>query len=82
MSFPVGRHDAICDALGLIGQMVTTLLVGRQRNAKKKTANNSGYKPFANPTEMELYTSGGDDGWTDHLMEEGLADEKFSWRML
>jgi hypothetical protein len=70
------------DALGLIGQMLATLLVGKQPRPKKNPANISGYHPFASQTEMELYTSGGDDAWSKHLMEDALGDEKFSWRML
>ena len=61
--------------------MFTTLLVGRWPKQKKKTANNNGYHPFASQTEMELYSSGDDEAWTDHLME-GLGDDKFTWKML
>jgi hypothetical protein len=60
--------------------MFTTLLVG-QRPKQKAKKPDSGYHPFANVTEMEIYR-GGDDGWTEHLMEDALGDEKFSWRML
>ena len=52
MSFPGGKHDDACDALGLIGQMFTTLLVGERPKQKPKVPD-SGYRPFANVTEME-----------------------------
>ena len=52
MSLPGGKHDDACDALGLIGQMFTTLLVG-QRPKQKPKVPDSGYRPFANVTEME-----------------------------
>jgi hypothetical protein len=31
---------------------------------------------------MEVYSSGGDDAWSERLMEDALGDEKSSWRML
>jgi hypothetical protein len=81
MTFPVGKHDDIVDALGLIGQMLATLQVASRPKPKAKKPD-SGYSPFANVTQMEAYTSGGDDGWTQALIENGLGDERWSWRML
>jgi len=78
--FPVGKHDDMVDALGLVGQLLSMMQPG-SRPAKKPPQRDLAYRPFVSTTEMDLYARGGDDLWTEHLLSE-LGDDNFSWKTL
>lgn len=44
LSFPAGKHDDQVDALGLIGQLLDTISVGRKPEPPEKNKNPSGYR--------------------------------------
>jgi predicted phage terminase large subunit-like protein len=44
LSFPTGKHDDQADALGLIGQLLDTMVVGRKVITKPKVIDLSGYR--------------------------------------
>jgi predicted phage terminase large subunit-like protein len=46
LSFPAGRHDDQVDALGLIGQLLDTVLVGSEPPAPESKKIDSGYRPY------------------------------------
>lgn len=50
LSFPAGRHDDQVDALGLIGQLLDTMLVGVHQPKPEKPKNPSGYVQQVNQT--------------------------------
>jgi hypothetical protein len=45
LSFPAGKHDDQVDALGLIGQLLDTILPGQHRPNPKAKPQDSGYRP-------------------------------------
>jgi len=47
LSFPAGKHDDQVDALGLIGQLLDTMLVGLRPEKEKPKDNMSGYRPVS-----------------------------------
>jgi len=51
LTFPVGKHDDQVDALGLIGQMLQTMQVGKEPvyRAKKFDPEKDTYRTFNNP---------------------------------
>ena len=44
LSFPAGKHDDQVDALGLIGQLLDTISLGRKPEPPEKNKNPSGYR--------------------------------------
>ena len=48
LSFPAGRHDDQVDALGLIGQLLDTILLGRKPAPPERPKIDTGYRPFRN----------------------------------
>lgn len=46
LSFPAGKHDDQVDALGLVGQLLETMLTGQKPKAAEKPKNPSGYEPL------------------------------------
>lgn len=44
LAFPAGKHDDIVDALGLVGQLLTTISDGRKAEQPEKPKNPSGYR--------------------------------------
>jgi len=44
LSFPAGKHDDQVDALGLIGQLLDRMTVGRKPKKEEAPKNVSGYK--------------------------------------
>jgi predicted phage terminase large subunit-like protein len=53
LSFPAGKHDDIVDALGLIGQLLDTISVGRKPEAAAKPKNPSGYRTFTDHERLD-----------------------------
>jgi hypothetical protein len=48
LSFPAGRHDDQVDALGLIGQLLDTILLGRKPAPPERPKIDTGCRPFRN----------------------------------
>lgn len=46
LSFPAGKHDDIVDALGLVGQLLDTIVHGQHPAKPEKPKNASGYTPL------------------------------------
>jgi len=46
LSFPAGRHDEQVDALGLIGQLLDTILVGSKPAPPERPKIDTGYRPI------------------------------------
>jgi hypothetical protein len=44
LSFPAGKHDDQVDALGLIGQLLDTIMVGNKPDVPKNPQQDSGYR--------------------------------------
>jgi hypothetical protein len=51
-SFPAGRHDDQVDALGLIGQLLDTVLVGSEPLPPEGKKIDSGYRPYVPASEV------------------------------
>ena len=54
LSFPAGKHDDQVDALGLVGQLLDTMLVGEKPKAPEGAKYSSGYvrwSPTASPND-------------------------------
>jgi predicted phage terminase large subunit-like protein len=49
LSFPAGKHDDQVDALGLVGQLLDTMLAGQKPKPPEKSKNDTGYRQ-AQPT--------------------------------
>jgi hypothetical protein len=47
LSFPAGRHDDIVDALGLIGQLLDTIMAGNKPDVPKNPQQDSGYRTLS-----------------------------------
>jgi predicted phage terminase large subunit-like protein len=45
LSFPAGKHDDQVDALGLVGQLLDTMLAGQKPKVPEKPKNPTGYAP-------------------------------------
>ena len=78
LTFPVGRHDDIVDALGLVGQLVA--LPGLRPPSAKKDKADSGYPTFSSPTEMEAWADNSEEGhlaWAQAQAPDGFIDEDF-----
>jgi predicted phage terminase large subunit-like protein len=50
LSFPAGKYDDQVDALGLVGQLLDTMLAGHKPKPPEKPANASGYRPAKSDT--------------------------------
>jgi hypothetical protein len=74
LQFPVGKHDDQVDALGLIGQMLATLLVGQQpvNKARKFNPDKDAYRPFTSATQL--------DHWFRN--EDDIGGETMSWKVM
>lgn len=58
LSFPAGKHDDAVDALGLVGQLLDTILHGQHPPKPEKPKNPSGYatmKPMTQPDDWKSY---------------------------
>lgn len=53
LSFPAGKHDDIVDALGLIGQLLDTILAGQKPKKPELPANRSGYRVVRQAANIE-----------------------------
>ena len=70
----IAKHDDQVDALGLIGQMLATMLPGVAPIATKKIAN-SGYRPVEASLQMEIYNRDADSLAAYHL--DAIAGEGY-----
>ncbi len=46
LAFPAGKHDDIVDSLGLVGQLLDTIMSGQKPPQPEKPANPSGYRAY------------------------------------
>jgi hypothetical protein len=46
LSFPAGKHDDIVGALGLIGQLLDTIMPGNKPEPPEKKKQETGYRRF------------------------------------
>lgn len=53
LSFPAGKHDDQVDALGLVGQLLDTMMAGPKPKAPEKPINVTGYTTWS-PTTAPL----------------------------
>jgi len=51
LSFPAGKHDDQVDALGLVGQLLDTMLAGQKPKAPELPKNRTGYAPAKSTSE-------------------------------
>ena len=56
LSFPAGKYDDQVDALGLIGQLLDTMVPGQAPKLPEPAKIDTGYRPynFANPRDLWL----------------------------
>ncbi len=61
LTFPMGKHDDQVDALGLIGQLLATVLAGKRPDKKRDRWDPSkdAYRSLRTDREMEAYAMGG-----------------------
>ena len=55
LSFPAGKHDDICDALGLIGQLLDQMVAGRAP-AKPVERERDAYVEYTERVDIDLAT--------------------------
>jgi hypothetical protein len=55
LSFPAGKHDDICDALGLIGQLLDKMVAGRA-SAKSVERERDAYVEYTERVDIDLAT--------------------------
>lgn len=53
LAFPAGKHDDIVDALGLIGQLLDTIMSGNAPKKPDKPANPSGYRTHTSVERLD-----------------------------
>ena len=46
MGFPAGKHDDIVDALGLIGQLLDYMAVGKKPDPEPERPKDTGYRRY------------------------------------
>ena len=57
LSFPAGKHDDIVDALGLVGQLLDSIVHGTAPVKPEKPLNASGYVPLTQPARADDWIS-------------------------
>jgi hypothetical protein len=77
LAFPTARHDDQVDALGLIGQLLDKMIVGKR--AKPQTERQEWGYHYINETEADRYVRNGSVAvnW-----EAADGDREFSWKAL
>ena len=53
LSFPAGKHDDQVDALGLVGQLLDSIVHGTHPPKPEKPKNASGYAPLNTTPKMD-----------------------------
>jgi len=75
LTFPVGKHDDMVDALGLIGQLLATVMPGRKpiKTKAQWSPAQDGYRSINTDRELEAYAMGGASALNWH----GDEDERY-----
>jgi hypothetical protein len=75
LAFPNSKHDDIADSLGLIGQLLDKMMVGKRpvNRARKFDPDKDAYRPFRNDRQLQNFFANADD------IEGGALE---SWKRL
>jgi hypothetical protein len=81
LAFPTARHDDCVDALGLIGQLLDRMIVGK-RPAKDKTEKQEWGYAYLNDDQAETYALTGSLGVNWSEAESASLDYSKHWKAI